>query len=154
MVLKQYHPQIQERGDTTTNPVFQRILVSQIAQIKSTEEYVDAFCHSDLGLTLTQCDPWPWTPTLTSNTLQAPRKCFSTSLALKIKGDYVRMLWRFMGYSATQDRDRYCSGALGRFKPWKHLGKRKDKLINLSNPSCQHEGNRLLSYEVLFPSSA
>ena len=37
--------QVQERGDTTTDPVLQRILVSPIAQTKSTDEHWDAFCH-------------------------------------------------------------------------------------------------------------
>ena len=46
-----------------------------------------------------------------------------------------------------------CDRVWRQFEQQKHLVKRKDKLINLSNPFSQHECNRFLTNQVSFSSS-
>lgn len=67
------------------------------------------------------------------------------------KDDCVRVPQRFVGCAAIDVGGRCCFGMQGGFEQWKGLGKRKGKL---SNPSFQHECNRLLQNEVGFSSGA
>lgn len=90
---------------------------------------------------------WVWLITLVSNTTSVSERHLSSSLPyiFEKKGDCVQMPWWFVWH---------CSRELGEFEWQNSLGKRKDKLVNLSIlPLRKHERTKLLHNE-LFPRRA
>ena len=87
-----------------------------------------------------------------SITIQAPRKPFSTPLA-SCPGKLHQTAWRWCA-EHLQECQRQTSPQKTEGSEQKCLGKRKGKLINLSNPPSQLERSRCLYNELLFLSSA
>ena len=87
-----------------------------------------------------------------SITIQAPRKHFCISLAL-CPGKPHQTAWTWCA-EHLQECQRQTSPQKAEGSEQKCLGKRKGKLINLSNPSSQLECSRFLYNKLLFLSSA